>query len=113
MKNTTTIAAVVLAAFGWTSEKTNAATCASLSQVAIPHTEISVAETIGAGRFTVPGNEQANAVFVTLPEFCRVIAIARPTSDSAINLEVWLPAAGWNGKLQSVGNGAWAGTISY
>ena len=114
MKNTTTTAAVVLAvAFGWTSEKTNAATCASLSQVAIPHTEISVAETIGAGRFTVPGNEQANAVFVTLPEFCRVIAIARPTSDSAINLEVWLPAAGWNGKLQSVGNGAWAGTISY
>ena len=26
---------------------------------------------------------------------------------------MWLPAAGWNGKLQSVGNGAWAGTIGY
>ena len=28
-------------------------------------------------------------------------------------MEVWLPAAGWNGKLQVVGNGAFAGTISY
>lgn len=26
---------------------------------------------------------------------------------------MWLPAGGWNGKLQAVGNGAWAGTISY
>jgi feruloyl esterase len=28
-------------------------------------------------------------------------------------MEVWLPASGWNGKLQVVGNGAFAGTISY
>ena len=28
-------------------------------------------------------------------------------------MEVWLPASGWNGKLQVVGNGGWAGTISY
>src|SRR5207249_9052114 len=26
---------------------------------------------------------------------------------------VWLPANGWNGKFQAVGNGGWAGTISY
>src|SRR6266849_1282775 len=28
-------------------------------------------------------------------------------------IEVWMPASGWNGKLQSVGNGGWAGSISY
>jgi feruloyl esterase len=28
-------------------------------------------------------------------------------------MEVWLPSSGWNGKLQVVGNGAFAGTISY
>jgi feruloyl esterase len=26
---------------------------------------------------------------------------------------VWLPASGWNGKFQAVGNGGWAGAISY
>ena len=33
--------------------------------------------------------------------------------DSDIKIEVWLPAAAWNGKFQAVGNGGWAGTISY
>src|SRR5437764_12105609 len=29
------------------------------------------------------------------------------------HFEVWLPAADWNGKFEAVGNGGWAGTISY
>jgi feruloyl esterase len=102
-------AAVLLCA----SAALHAAPCESLHDLALPHTDVTVAEVIGAGRFSVPGNEQANAVFVTLPEFCRVLAVARPSADSAINIEVWLPLAGWNGKLQSVGNGAWAGNVSY
>lgn len=28
-------------------------------------------------------------------------------------MEVWLPAENWNGKFQAVGNGGWAGNISY
>ena len=40
-------------------------------------------------------------------------ATLTPVSDSEIKIEVWLPETGWNGNLQSVGNGAWAGTISY
>src|SRR5439155_105962 len=48
-----------------------------------------------------------------LPAFCRVAATLTPTSDSEIKVEVWLPASGWNGKLQAVGNGGWAGSISY
>src|SRR5262249_15953538 len=35
-----------------------------------------------------------------------------PSADSEIKIEVWLPVSGWNSALQSVGNGAWAGTIS-
>jgi feruloyl esterase len=42
-----------------------------------------------------------------------VSATLRPSRDSDIKIEVWLPEANWNGKLQSVGNGAWAGSISY
>jgi feruloyl esterase len=42
-----------------------------------------------------------------------VAATIKPTSDSDIKVEVWLPTSGWNGKFQAVGNGGWAGVISY
>src|SRR5262245_41320667 len=49
-----------------------------------------------------------------LPAHCRIAATLTPSSDSDIKVEVWLPAAeGWNGKYQAVGNGGWAGVISY
>ena len=48
-----------------------------------------------------------------LPAFCRVAATLTPSSDSDIKIEVWLPAANWNGKFQAVGNGAWNGAIGY
>ena len=44
---------------------------------------------------------------------CQVHGVLKPTPTSNIQFEVWLPAAGWNGKLQVVGNGGLAGTISY
>jgi feruloyl esterase len=52
-------------------------------------------------------------VFKSLPTFCRVAATLKPTSDSDIKIEIWMPALGWNGKFIAVGNGGWAGTISY
>jgi feruloyl esterase len=39
--------------------------------------------------------------------------VLTPSNDSHIESEVWLPAENWNGKLQVVGNGGWAGSISY
>jgi feruloyl esterase len=41
------------------------------------------------------------------------VAEAKPTADSDIKLEVWMPVAGWNGKLQGIGNGGFAGLIDY
>jgi feruloyl esterase len=46
-----------------------------------------------------------------LPAFCRVQVNAKPSSDSDIKIEVWLPEAGWNGKFEAAGNGAWAGSF--
>ena len=54
-----------------------------------------------------------SALYKSLPAFCRVVAEAKPTADSDIKLEVWLPASGWNGKLQGLGNGGFAGLIDY
>jgi hypothetical protein len=47
-----------------------------------------------------------------LPEFCRIAAVSKPTQDSEIKIEVWMPAK-WNGKFMGVGNGGMGGSISY
>jgi hypothetical protein len=51
--------------------------------------------------------------FNTLPVFCRVVAVARPSSDSKISIEVWLPATRWNRRYLGVGNGSYGGSINY
>ena len=91
------------------------ATCESLSSLSQPHVAITMAQTVGAGQFTMPNGRAGRGgnPFANLPAFCRVAATLTPSSDSDIKIEVWMPASGWNGKLQAVGNGAWAGNISY
>jgi feruloyl esterase len=37
----------------------------------------------------------------------------KPSSGSDIRIEVWLPASGWNGRLQAVGEGGLAGLIPH
>ena len=49
----------------------------------------------------------------TAPAHCRVAAVLTPSTDSHIEMEAWLPESGWNGKFQAVGNGGWAGSISF
>jgi feruloyl esterase len=88
--------------------------CEELARVAIPHTEITLAQSVPAGQFVPPegqGGRGPNPIFKTLPAFCRVAATSRPTSDSTIKIEVWLPASEWNGRLEAVGNGGWIGSI--
>jgi feruloyl esterase len=48
---------------------------------------------------------------VLLPEHCRVKMVLRPSSDSNIEAELWLPTTGWNGKFMAVGNGGFGGSI--
>ena len=84
--------------------------------LALKDAKITSAQVVPAGQFSAPGGPQAAGArnpYKTLPEFCRVAATLTPSSDSDIKVEVWLPAANWNGKFQAVGNGGWAGVISY
>ena len=46
------------------------------------------------------------------PAHCAVLGIIRPTKDSEIHFELWIPASGWNGKYLQIGNGGWAGAIN-
>ena len=70
--------------------------CDQLSQLKLTQVTITAAQVIPAGK---------------IPAHCAVKLTARPTSDSEIRIEVWMPVDGWNGKFQQVGNGGWAGSI--
>jgi len=69
--------------------------------------------TITSAQTGPPANVPNADTVRSLPPFCRVTATLKPTSDSVIKVEVWLPVNRWNGKLQSVGNAAWGGVIPY
>ena len=91
-----------------------AATCESLSSLTLPDTTITSAEAVAAGAFAPPAAGRGNNnVYKELPAFCRFTATLKPSSDSDIKIEVWLPMSGWNHKYQATGNGVWAGSISY
>jgi tannase/feruloyl esterase len=85
-------------------------TCAALAKLRLPDTAVSATESITGGSFTPPGSTNSIS---NLPPFCRVVGVIAPTADSQIRFEVWLPLGKWNGKFAGVGNGGWAGTISY
>jgi feruloyl esterase len=97
--------------------------CASLARTALPHATALVAQEVGAGSFVTPGGKPPFALPAMLPSgapklasnpaFCRVTATLKPTSDSAIKVEVWLPAQDWNGKFLAVGSFGWGGSIMY
>jgi feruloyl esterase len=100
--------------------------CADLQQVSIPGGTITSVSAVPAGLFTPPraagppdGGPPAagppNAprrAPEQLPAHCRVTLVLTPTSDSNINVELWLPTEQWNGKFLAVGNGGWAGSIT-
>jgi feruloyl esterase len=85
-----------------------AASCESLQALALPDTTILSAALVSEGPFTPP-SAPPTAKPIRMPAACRVAGRVQP----AVNFEVWMPAAGWNGKFQAVGGGGFAGAISY
>ena len=86
-----------------------ASECESLATLRLPHTTITKAEVVSAGTFAPPTGK----ALADLPPFCRVTATSRPTADSDILVEIWMPLAHWNERLEGTGNGGFAGKISY
>ncbi|HEY6332936.1 MAG TPA: tannase/feruloyl esterase family alpha/beta hydrolase [Blastocatellia bacterium] len=84
--------------------------CETLTGLKIPHVEITAATLVPEGPFKAVRPGVATHPFA-LAAHCEVKGVSRPTSDSEIKFEVWLPANGWNGKYEQVGNGGWAGQI--
>ena len=83
--------------------------CTNLKAMSSADMTITGAGIVPAGPYSGDRVEQS----LTLPAHCRVAAVLMPSSDSHIEIEVWMPVENWNGKFQAVGNGGWAGVISY
>ena len=107
----TSIAALLVAGAG-------AVPCENLRSLATAQAAITNVDVVPAGVFVQPGGRggapPAGAPAPApqpIPEHCRVRLVLKPTTDSNINSELWLPTENWNGKLLVVGNGGFAGSI--
>ncbi len=101
---------IIVCLLGGTCTNLRGADCGALKNLALENTTILLAEAVTSGTLAV--SEQAPPVH-GLPAFCRVTGIMRPTTDSEIRFEVWMPQQDWNGRFLGTGNGGFAGSIYY
>ena len=93
--------------------------CESLKGLSLPDASVMLAEARPNASYTVTGLGMPPYTgrggpadrSVRLPGHCRVVAAIKPTADSDIRVDLWLPANGWNRKVLGVGNGGWSGSI--
>lgn len=110
---------IVVALFGLCGQASAKQTCESLASLKLPNATITMAQPVAAGAFVPPPGAAFGPPgtptpdFKSLPAFCRVAATIKPTQDSDIKVEVWMPAAEWSGRLLDSGEGAYAGVIDY
>jgi feruloyl esterase len=64
---------------------------------------------IPSGTFKAPNGE----IKTHLPAFVRIAFTSKPTPESNIRIELWLPKDTWNGRFLGTGNGGGAGRINY
>src|SRR5882762_11835972 len=109
MMRTLFTAAVIATSLGAVVPSARAVECASLQSLKLTDTTITMAQRVTTGSVIVP----PEATLDGLPAFCRVAGVIRPTTDSAIRFEVWMPESAWNERFLGVGNGGFAGVIGY
>jgi feruloyl esterase len=95
---------------GWAPAAVWAQACENLAKSSSPTVLVTQAQKVDAGKFAPADGFKAPP---DLPAFCRVTVNLKPTTDSDIHSEIWLPLTGWNGKFLEIGNGGWGGPISY
>ena len=102
--------ALLGAAFGHAA---SAAPCDTLAALVLSDTKIASAVAVAAGPYAPPDCKGAVCPAGDLPAFCKVVATVSPSADASTLIEIWLPQSGWNGRLQSIGNHGFGGTLYY
>jgi Tannase and feruloyl esterase len=109
---TTAAAFVWLAFHSFGTGHAEAASCNSLAGMKMGDASVTAAGSINPP-FSIMAQVPPQLVSLSVP-FCRVEGTIRPTAGSDIRFELWLPpASAWNGKYEGVGNGGFAGFITY
>ena len=105
------LAGTVVFVAGAVAARPARAACSDLVGATLPGAgTVTTAEAVPAGPFTAPNG----TAYPNLPAFCRVAATLRPSPDSDIKTEVWLPeGSAWNGRFVGTGNGGYGGAIRY
>ncbi len=85
--------------------------CEELAAFQYPDATVTMAESQPGGPYVAP--DAWHLVFTDLPPYCRVTATLTPTSDSNINVEVWMPTAPYDGRYLGTANGGYAGSFFY
>jgi feruloyl esterase len=84
--------------------------CEQLASLRLTNAIVTLAHAYPAGSFTPTAGGRS----IDVPASCRVMVTARPTEDSDIKVEVWIPDGDtWNGKLLGTDNGGFSGAINY
>jgi hypothetical protein len=111
------LASTLLLAAPAIAQSADASRCINLQQLPLDQAHVVSVEVVAPGSFIAPprptGPGEQVVLYKQLPAFCRVKVEATPTADSKIQIEVWLPAANWNRRLQGIGNGGFAGEIDF
>lgn len=106
------LSTIFLSHFLWVmaaSAQTNGDAIQKIKEIKIPGVTIIEIQDISVGNFTQSGKKP----ITNLPAFIRVVIISKPTSESNIGIELWLPKDTWNGRFLGTGNGGGAGSINY
>lgn len=105
------LSAVIVNTSSTAQDSLPASACLDLANLSLPDTTITSAEPVATGSLRIPGMD--TGAFSDLPTFCRVTATVKPTPQSDIRMEVWMPAAGWEGTFEGRGSSGIGGAIPY
>src|SRR5882724_1941362 len=109
LRQTLVLSALTIWSIGAAAE---AGDCGRVMRIKLDHAAVTSAVIITAGSaIRTSGREELPAA---KSDFCRVLVTSRPSADSEIRFELWVPSGGgWNGKFEQVGNGGFAGSLPY
>ncbi len=85
--------------------------CENLTNLQIADATVTGAAVVAEGPPPKAGMFGRGTPRANIPAHCRVQLDLRPSSDSLIKMELWLPTQNWNGKFMGTGNGFFAGSI--